>query len=425
MRKKRVIIFLVFLSISLFFGFLNARKWDSRAKLDRQDEQSQIPKEDRIKYAPDRILVKFKKGASVNVGLDAIKHLSLTDLYVFRVPANETAAGLVRKLSQNPAVAYAEFDFIQTIEVVPNDPSFGLLWGMNNTGQTGGTADADIDAPEAWNFTTGSSNVVVAVIDTGVDYNHQDLSANMWTNPGEIPGNGVDDDLNGYVDDYYGINSITGSGNPMDDHYHGTHCSGTIGGRGNNGIGVAGVCWNVKIMACKFLDSGGSGYTSDAIECIQYAVSKGAHIMSNSWGGGGFSQSLKDAITAAQTAGILFVAAAGNTTGGHDNDASPSYPASYDCENIIAVAATDHNDALATFSHYGATSVDVAAPGVNIYSAQPGNAYQYLSGTSMATPHVSGLCALLKAYNPSWDWVEIKRRVSGAWKQRPDLPDLF
>jgi len=420
MRKKLIIISLVFLSISLFFGFLYAWKSDGKAKLVRQYGQNQIAKEDLIRYAPDRILVKFKKGASVNVGLDVVKHLSLIDLYVFRVPATETAAGLVRKLSQNPAVAYAEFDFIQTIEVVPNDPSFGLLWGMNNTGQTGGTADADIDTPEAWNFTTGSSSVVVAVIDTGVDYNHQDLSDNMWTNSGEIPGNGLDDDLNGYVDDYYGINSITGSGNPMDDHYHGTHCSGTIGGRGNNALGVAGVCWTVKIMACKFLDSTGSGYTDDAIECVQYAVSKGAHIMSNSWGGGGFSQSLKDAITAAQSAGILFIAAAGNTAG-NNNDLFPHYPSSYDCENIIAVAATDHNDALASFSCYGPTSVDVAAPGVNIYSTRPSNTYGALNGTSMACPHVSGLCALLKAYNSSWDWVELKRRILGGVETKAGL----
>ncbi len=366
-------------------------------------------------YAPDRIIVKYKPGWSLGTAVSVVRNFRAIRASLVRVPPGQTAPGLVKKLSQDPRVEYAELDYTRTIFTVPNDPLFSNLWAMQNTGQTGGTPGADIDATAAWSFVTGSSNVVVAVIDTGVDYNHVDLAPNMWTNSGEIPNNGLDDDGNGYIDDYYGIDAITGSGDPMDDNatiYHGTHCSGTIGARGNNSIGVVGVNWTVKIMALKFLNSSGSGSTSDAITCIDYAIAKGANVMSNSWGGGGYDQSLKDAIDAAQAAGILFVAAAGNTsTGGVNTDIHPNYPSCYDSPNIISVAATDDTDSLASFSNYGPTTVDVAAPGVNIYSTQRGNNYQYLSGTSMATPHVAGLAALLKAYNSGWDWQAIKSRI--------------
>ena len=195
---------------------------------------------------------------------------------------------------------------------------------MHNTGQNGGTPDADIDAPEAWDIGTGSTDVVVAVIDTGVDYTHPDLAANMWVNPGEIPDNGIDDDGNGYDDDVYGYDFCNYDGDPFDDHYHGTHCAGTIGAIGNNSEGVAGVNWRVKIMALKFLDATGSGWTDDAINCVEYSIQMGAKLSSNSWGGGGFDQALKDAIDAAGQAGMLFVAAAGN--GGSDNDISRHIP---------------------------------------------------------------------------------------------------
>jgi subtilisin family serine protease len=364
-------------------------------------------------YAPDRILVKFKPGVSTAVGLSTVRNFPSIRVQAKAIPAGQSAEAWVQVLSHDPRVEYAELDYKRTIAVVPNDPRFNELWGMNNTGQTGGTPGADIDAPQAWDLTTGSGSVVVAVIDTGVDYNHVDLAANIWTNPGEIPGNGLDDDHNGYVDDVHGINAITGSGNPMDDHYHGTHCAGTIGARGNNGIGVVGVCWNVRIMALKFLSSSGSGYTSDAITCIEYAISKGANILSNSWGGGGYDQSLKDAIDAAQAAGILFVAAAGND--GLNTDIYSFYPACYSSSNIVSVAATNHNDALASYSNwgsnYGPTTVDVGAPGVSILSTLPGNQYGLLSGTSMATPHVAGLAALLKGYNSGWTWQDIKGRI--------------
>lgn len=284
-----------------------------------------------------------------------------------------TTAQLIARLKQDPAVDVAEPDyFVYANSTTPNDTRFGELWGMNNTGQTGGTPDADIDAPEAWDRLTGNGSVIVGDIDTGVDYLHPDLAANMWRNLKEANGvGGVDDDGNGYIDDVYGIDAVNNDSDPMDDHAHGTHTSGTLGGVGNNSEGVAGVAWNVKIAACKFLNASGSGSTSDAIECVNYFTwlrQHGENIVAtnNSWGGGDFSQTLKDAIDAAGAAGTLFVAAAGNNAS--NNDATPYYPASYDSASIIVVAATDHTDALASFSNYGATSVDLAAPGQGILS---------------------------------------------------------
>lgn len=319
-----------------------------------------------------------------------------------------------KELLASGAIEYIEPNYIVSIDSTPNDTRFSELWGMNNTGQTGGTANIDIDAPEAWNLSTGSNTVVVGVVDTGIDYTHPDLENNMWVNPGEIAGNGVDDDHNGVVDDIYGYNAYANNGNPLDDNNHGTHCAGTIGGAGNNSKGVAGVSWNVKLMALKFLSSSGSGSTSDAIEAIQYAVTmKNAgvniKVLSNSWGGGGFSQSLEDAISQANSAGILFIAAAGNSAS--NNDSTPTYPANYNVSNVISVAAIDHNGALASFSSYGANTVDLAAPGVSILSTVPGNSYASYSGTSMATPHVSGVAGLLAAYAPTLSAPQLKERL--------------
>jgi subtilisin family serine protease len=272
---------------------------------------------------------------------------------------------------------------------VPNDQFYGQLWGMEK-----------IDAPEAWDTTTGgkSGDLVVVVIDTGIDYTHQDLRDNMWTNPGEVAGNGVDDDGNGFVDDVYGYNFVSSNGNPYDDHYHGTHCAGTIAGVGNNGIGVTGVMWDAQLMAVKILDSGGSGSWAGAISGINYTammLERGVNVLvsSNSWGGGGAS-GLQQAVERYGQAGGLFVAAAGN-----NGSSSTFYPAGYSSANIISVAASDENDNRASFSNYGASWVDIAAPGVGIFSCKPGNQYQSLNGTSMATPHVAGAAALL------WDLV--------------------
>ncbi|HAR66857.1 MAG TPA: hypothetical protein DCR55_11670, partial [Lentisphaeria bacterium] len=318
-------------------------------------------------------------------------------------------AAKMTALAGTPGVRYVEPNYILTASAFPNDPRFDELWGLHNTGQTGGIDDADIDGPEIWDQNTGSRDVIVGIIDTGVDYNHEDLAANMWTNPGETPGNGIDDDGNGLVDDVYGWDWVDNDNDPVSEDvgvHHGTHVAGTVGAVGDNGVGVTGVSWNVQLMALRFLGANGSGLLSDAISAINYATAQGATLTCNSWGGGGFSQAMVDAIAAAGDAGQLFVAAAGND--GSDNDANPAYPASYDLDNIISVAATNSSDALAGFSNWGLTTVDLAAPGVAILSTQAGNTYGTLSGTSMATPHVAGAAALIHAGNPNATWEDVK-----------------
>ena len=331
--------------------------------------------------------------------------------------------------SSRPGVTYAQPDFRgQILSTFPNDSDFSNLWGMHNTGQTGGTSDADIDAPEAWDLFTGTSTVVVAGIDTGIDYTHQDLVDNMWTNDGEVPDNFIDDDGNGVVDDVYGFNAVNNSGDPMDDHGHGTHTAGTFGGVGNNSIGVAGVVWDVEIMALKWIASNGNGFTSDAIECIDYMtdmkVNHGVNIVAsnNSWRVSSYDQALYDAIAASNAAGIVFVAAAGNYSS--DNDVTPVYPASFDLPGIISVAATDHNDLKADFSNWGATTVDLGAPGVNTYSTLPGNSYGYASGTSMASPHVAGAVAFIKGLDPSLTVAEVKEIILGNVDPIPALAGI-
>jgi len=362
----------------------------------------------------DGILVRFKAGtdnaarqhALAKAGCAETKRFRLlSDLSLATVQSEMSMETALANLRTNNNVLYAEPNYIVTAAAAPNDPRFPELYGLDNNGQTGGTPDADIDAHEAWDFQTGT-DVVVAVIDTGLDYNHEDITGNVWTNPGEIANNGIDDDNNGYVDDVMGWDFVNDDNDPFDDNDHGTHVSGTIAAVGNNAIGVVGVNWSARIMALKFLSAAGSGTTADAISAIDYAVMMGARISNNSWGGGAFSQALFDAIAAAQTAGHLFVAAAGNA--GANTDASPSYPASYDLDNIVSVAATDDNDALATFSNFGATTVDLGAPGVSILSTTPANTYSSFSGTSMASPHAAGVAALVLAEDPTLDLVGLK-----------------
>ncbi|MGY8770866.1 MAG: S8 family serine peptidase, partial [Pirellulales bacterium] len=320
-------------------------------------------------------------------------------------------------LDQNDVVESFEPNALLPNQTVPNDTEFNSLWGLDNTGQSGGTIDADIDATEAWEITTGTSGNVVAVIDTGIDYTHPDLISSIWVNPGEIAGNGIDDDENGFVDDIHGFDFINNDGDPMDDNSHGTHVAGTIAAAGNNSAGITGVAPETSVMALKFLGANGSGSTSDAIRALNYATmmkslySVNVVATNNSWGGGDYSQALYNAIKASGDADILFVAAAGNM--GTNNDTAPQYPAGYGLDNVISVAATDHNDQLASFSNYGATSVDLAAPGVDILSTVPGGGYASYSGTSMATPHVSGVIALAYAVNNSVSMDQVKKAILG------------
>jgi serine protease len=327
-------------------------------------------------------------------------------------------------LNKNPNVAYAEPNLMWSEALVPSDPEFSELWGLNNTGQGGGVLDADIDALESWDITTGSREVVIAVIDGGVDYTHPDLVDNMWQNPGEIAGDGIDNDGNGYVDDIYGIDTANGDTDPMDLGGHGTHVAGTIGAVGNNSIGVVGVNHEVTIIACKFLDAG-TGSTAGAIECINYLTglkNNGVNIKAsnNSWGGGGFSQALQDSITVSGEADILFIAAAGNAAA--DNDSAPAYPASYDNDIIVSVASTTRTDDGSGFSSYGLETVDLAAPGSDIVSTYLDNGYASLSGTSMASPHVTGAAALAWSINPELSALEMKQLLmdtgdANAWAQ--------
>jgi subtilisin family serine protease len=393
------------------------------------------PVDKQNEYVPDEVLVILADDVNADspdidtvVGGVVKKHLSIAatrknkltlqkthnnSRHVLRVklPAGKSVTQAIaeHKTKKDPRILRVEPNYRVKALGVPNDTYFSNLWAMRNTGQAGGTANADIDAVSAWDITTGSDNVIVAVIDTGIDYRHPDITANIWTNPDETAGNNLDDDHNGYIDDVHGYNFVENDGNVIDKNGHGTHCSGTIGGRGNNSIGVTGVNWRCKLMACRFLDENGSGSVADAIDAINYAVANGADILSNSWGGGGYSTALAAAITNAKNNGVLFVAAGGNESS--DCDSSPHYPSGYDISNVIAVAATDHSDALASFSNYGRNTVHLGAPGVYILSSVLNNGYSYYNGTSMATPHVAGVAALLLAYNPSMSINEMKSRL--------------
>ncbi|MEZ2227324.1 MAG: S8 family serine peptidase [Microcoleus sp.] len=345
-----------------------------------------------------------------------------------KIAANADLQQVKENLARDPRVAAVELNYTVSIDQfsnnfnfsqlfnnvsildTPSDPRLNELWGLNNTGQTGGRFDADIDAPEAWDIQKGSKNVVVAVVDTGVDYNHQDLAANIWRNTGEIAGDGIDNDRNGYIDDVRGYNFINNNNNPTDIASHGTHVAGTIGAVGNNNIGVVGVSQNVSIMPLmvfKIYPDGKLLASTDAlVKAINYATQKGAKVINASYGGPSFSQAEKDAIADANKKGVLFVAAAGNDA--KNNDTVAHYPSNYDLPNIIAVAATTDSDLVAFFSNYGNNSVDLGAPGQNILSTIPGNQYGFKSGTSMAAPHVAGAAALLLAQNPSLSVTQLK-----------------
>ncbi|MGA2255992.1 MAG: S8 family peptidase, partial [Thermoguttaceae bacterium] len=309
-----------------------------------------------------------------------------------------TSSQAAAALRSDRQITWFEADSLKQIDAaVPNDAQFSQQWALENTGQGGGTAGCDIDATQAWNITTGSKNVVVAVIDSGVDYTDPDLAANIWSNPNA----GHD----GFSGDVHGYNFVSDTGNPMDDNGHGTFVAGEIGAVGDNGLGVTGVNWNVTIIPLKFLDADGGGYTSDAIRAINYVTMErteygvNVRVINASWTSSLSDPGLNAAIQAAGDAGILFVAAAGNSAS--NNDLTPQYPASSGLANVVSVAASDSHDQLAGFSDYGANTVNLAAPGVSIYSTLPGGKFGYLSGTSMATPEVAGVAALAWAADPN------------------------
>ncbi len=386
---------------------------------------------------PGELLIGFQSGVSAADEKQLLKMVGAVEKRRFKAIHGSLArlspdalAAALEQLRQDPRVRYAEPNFVVHADAAPDDPFYNRLWGLDNTGQAisgfPGTPDADIDAPEAWATTTGSSAVTVAVIDTGIDWSHPDLSSQIWVNPGEncsgCRTDGVDNDGNGYVDDWRGWDFVNDDNNPMDDHGHGTHVAGTIGAASNNGIGITGINWSVGLMPVKFLNAQGSGSEAGAIAAVLYAAQNGADVLNNSWAGGDYSQALADAITVADGHGSLFVAAAGND--GSDNDEVPTYPASYDLPNVLSVAATDNSDHVAYFSNVGRRSVDLGAPGVNIYSTWPGASYQYLSGTSMATPHVSGAAALAKAAFPSAGGIGLKALLLDSVDPDASLSDI-
>jgi len=341
-----------------------------------------------------------------SLGVESHQTLANLGLEIWKLTPGIIAKDVTLKLSGSPLIEFSELDYIITTALFPNDTNFSQLWGLHNTGQAGGLIDADIDAPEAWDYRTGNDSMVIAVIDTGVAYNHPELAGNIYLNTAEVAGDGIDNDANGYIDDIRGWDFAYNDNDPMDVHGHGTHVAGTIAARGNNSLGVTGVMWNAKIMPIKFLNNSGSGLLSNAILAINYATNQGVKITNNSWGGGPYSQALYNTIQAAGQAGALFVAAAGNA--GANADINPMYPAAYNLANIISVASTTRTDSLSGFSNYGAVSVDLGAPGSDIYSTMPGNSYGWMSGTSMAAPHVAGAAGLLWSQSPGLTVQQVK-----------------
>ena len=438
---------IVLILIAAFAGQLNRwrKEWKGRVSIvpaadkKRASTATEIALgEVRVSGRPE-VLVKFRPGVSLTrveeITLafndeveDRIEHapgwLSIDDL------DNADAYTTVAQYLALPEVEYAEpnmeikLDAVDTslLPVHPADPMFEEQWALSNSGQRGGTKGADISAMLAWATTTGDDDVVVAVLDSGVDYTHEDLAPNMWKRPAQVAA--YHDAELGSVDDEHGFNAIDNASDPMDENGHGTHCAGIIGAEGGNNLGITGVNWKVRIMPLKFMNAGGFGTTKDAIEAINYVINRkqagvNVRIISASWGSTQKSRALEDAIRKAHENDILFVAASGNAT--TDNDRSPHYPSSYNVPNVISVAALDRHDQLAKFSNYGLKSVMIAAPGVDILSTWLGNAYEEKSGTSMATPVVSGIAALIVAENPTISVDQLKKRLLASVDPLPAL----
>jgi thermitase len=374
---------------------------------------------------PGEYIVKLKPSTEVGfLSLDSVGRIlggvvatrfdSDPNLLVIKKDLN--IESVYNELYKSDFVEYVEPNYIYHTDMVPNDPDYAKSWGLKNSKEGG----VDINIEKAWDITTGSQDVVVAIIDSGVDLNHADLKDNLWVNEKELNGKpGVDDDGNGYVDDIHGYDFANDKGEPMDDNGHGSHVAGVIAAKGNDGIGIAGINWNVKIMPLKFITAEGGGSAEGAIKAIDYAIKMGAKIMSNSWGGTGQSQALKEAIQRASDHGILFVASAGNN--GADNDVVGHYPGNFDIPNIIDVAAIGSDGSLPDFSNFGLNKVHVAAPGVDIYSTYKDGGYETLSGTSMATPHVSGVAALALAARPGLSMLDLRKKILSSVNQQESL----
>ena len=369
-----------------------------------------------------RLLVGFEKGVSKErqqsilsavggrIGHRFSSRIRGGRLAVVRPRSGKATDALRKRLRRADGVAYAEPDFIleQSQEKTPNDPFYALDYALIDSPQ-----DYDIDAPSAWATRTGCAKV--AILDTGIDTDHPDLAPNVYKSD-DKPNNGKDDDKNGYVDDTYGWNVIKGKGSGEDDNGHGSHVSGIVAGRGNNDNGSSGICWSAKLVAVKFMNSKGKGSTSDAIDGIDYAVKNGAKIVNCSFGSSSKSSALHDAVDYAQDHNVLLVVAAGND--GENIDKHPIYPASYTDSNILTVAASTSTDTLASFSNFGSTAVDVAAPGDSIFSTYLNGGYRYLSGTSMAAPYVSGTAALLRKQESDATYGQLRKAI----RQKVDKP---
>jgi subtilisin family serine protease len=401
----------------------------------------------KARYVENQLLVKLKADVEAEAlnasefvarphgaGFERLAHTSRGSLLLMQLDGSLSVEEAAVQMARDPRVEFAEPNYLLYPATLPNDSLFNQQWALYNAASfVEGKPRADIDAPRAWDITTGSDNLVVAVIDVGVDLSHPDLAANAWVNPREIPGNGVDDDGNGYVDDVNGWNYVKNRSTPYDDpdaDWHGTHVSGTIGAVGNNQIGVSGIAWHVKLMAFKFIGAA-SGSTADAVKAINYVIDQkrrgtNVRVINASWGGPSGPASLKSAIQDAGNAGILFVCAAGNGDNygsGIDMDATPNYPAAWSAEvsTMMAVAAVDSADSLTDYSNYGKNTVQVAAPGSYTLSTTPNGGYGFGLGTSMACPHVSGVAALLFAHEPSLSPAQARRRMVETADPLPSL----
>jgi thermitase len=358
---------------------------------------------------PGQLLVGFKKSVSTSAQKQLIQkaggsirsRLRHIRSAVVRTRHGIALSVLQKRLRARPEVAYAEPDFYLDKSRAPDDPLFSNQYSLSTS------PAGSVDAQPAWDSRTSCSKV--AVLDTGIQYNHPDLEKNVWHNPHEIKGNGKDDDKNGWVDDYYGVNLVSGRGSGVDDEGHGSHVSGIIAGRGNNGTGISGLCWSDQVMAVKFMDSSGKGSTSDAIDGIDYAVHEGARIINCSFGSSKKSSALQDEVDYAKSKNTLLVVAAGNN--GQNIDSSPSYPAAFTEGNILTVAATTASGTLASFSNYGKKGVDLGAPGDNIFSTYLNSGYKTLSGTSMAAPIVAAAAAMLSAQKSGQSYTDLKNAL--------------